>query len=134
MIKGCKEKFFINQIFDENIRRLHQAKKFFGKKMFFFYIFIFLHILTCWPLQVIMVDWDTAAVSDGRNQLKLVRWDGSMDDQGLTSLADLLRSECLSLITFLVFKYFLLTLYGPNSFFVVFRDITQDRLFSSTDS
>ena len=33
MIKGCKEKFFINQIFDENIRRLHQGKKFFGKKM-----------------------------------------------------------------------------------------------------
>ena len=32
MIKGCKEKFFINQIFDENIRRLHQGKKFFGKK------------------------------------------------------------------------------------------------------
>ena len=36
MIKGCKEKFFINQIFDENIRRLHQGKKFFGKKMLFF--------------------------------------------------------------------------------------------------
>ena len=36
MIKGCKEKFFINQIFDENIRRLHQGKKFFGKKMHFF--------------------------------------------------------------------------------------------------
>ena len=35
MIKGCKEKFFINQIFDENIRRLHQGKKFFGKKNFF---------------------------------------------------------------------------------------------------
>ena len=33
MIKGCKEKFFINQIFDENIRRLHQGKKLFGKKM-----------------------------------------------------------------------------------------------------
>ena len=33
MIKGCKEEFFINQIFDENIRRLHQGKKFFGKKM-----------------------------------------------------------------------------------------------------
>ena len=32
MIKGCKEKFFINKIFDENIRRLHQGKKFFGKK------------------------------------------------------------------------------------------------------
>ena len=32
MIKGCKEKFFINQILDENIRRLHQGKKFFGKK------------------------------------------------------------------------------------------------------
>ena len=27
------EAFFINQIFDENIRRLHQGKKFFGKKM-----------------------------------------------------------------------------------------------------
>ena len=36
MIKGCKEKFFINQILDENIRRLHQGKKFFGKKCFFF--------------------------------------------------------------------------------------------------
>ena len=33
MIKCCKEKFFINQILDENIRRLHQGKKFFGKKM-----------------------------------------------------------------------------------------------------
>ena len=33
MIKGCKENFFINLIFDENIRRLHQGKKFFGKKM-----------------------------------------------------------------------------------------------------
>ena len=33
IIKGCKEKFFINQIFNENIRRLHQGKKFFGKKM-----------------------------------------------------------------------------------------------------
>ena len=32
MIKGCKEKFFINQIFNKNIRRLHQGKKFFGKK------------------------------------------------------------------------------------------------------
>ena len=32
MIKGCKEKFFINQIFDKNIRHLHQGKKFFGKK------------------------------------------------------------------------------------------------------
>ena len=36
MIKGCKEKFFINQIFDENIRRLHQGKKLFGKKASFF--------------------------------------------------------------------------------------------------
>ena len=35
MIKGCKEKFFINQIFDENIRRLHQGKKFLVKKHFF---------------------------------------------------------------------------------------------------
>ena len=35
MIKGCKEKFFINQIFDENIRRLHQGKKLFGKKMLY---------------------------------------------------------------------------------------------------
>ena len=32
MIKGCKEKFFINQIFDENIRRLHQGKSFSAKK------------------------------------------------------------------------------------------------------
>ena len=32
MIKGCKEKFFINQIFDENIRRLHQGKKDFRQK------------------------------------------------------------------------------------------------------
>ena len=32
MIKGCKEKFFINQISDENIRRLHQGKKFLGQK------------------------------------------------------------------------------------------------------
>ena len=32
MIKGCKEKFFINQIFDENIRRLHQGKKVFRQK------------------------------------------------------------------------------------------------------
>ena len=31
MKKGCKEKFFINQIFNEIIRRLHQGKKFFGK-------------------------------------------------------------------------------------------------------
>ena len=36
MIKGCKEKFFINQIFDENIRRLHQGKKLFGKRKHFF--------------------------------------------------------------------------------------------------
>ena len=36
MIKGCKEKFFINQIFDEYIRRLHQGKKFFGKNQCFF--------------------------------------------------------------------------------------------------
>ena len=35
MIKGCKEKFFINQIFDENIRRLHQGKKVFRQKMVF---------------------------------------------------------------------------------------------------
>ena len=33
MIKGCK-KFFINQVFDENIRRLHQGKMFFGQKNF----------------------------------------------------------------------------------------------------
>ena len=33
MIKGCMEKFFINQIFDENNRRLLQGKKFLGKKM-----------------------------------------------------------------------------------------------------
>ena len=31
MIKGSKEKLFINQIFDENIRRLLQGKSFFGK-------------------------------------------------------------------------------------------------------
>ena len=30
MIKGSKEKF-INQIFDENIRRLHQGKSFSAK-------------------------------------------------------------------------------------------------------
>ena len=35
MIKGCKEKFFINQIFDENIRCLHQGKKCFLPKNFF---------------------------------------------------------------------------------------------------
>ena len=28
LIKGSKEKFFINQIFDENIRRLHQGNSF----------------------------------------------------------------------------------------------------------
>ena len=34
-----------------------------------------------------------------------------------------------------VARVFHLTLYGPNSFFfVVFRDIALDRLFSSTDS
>ena len=31
LIKGSKKKFFINQIFDKNIRRLHQGKIFFGK-------------------------------------------------------------------------------------------------------
>ena len=32
MIKGCKEKFFINQIFDENIRRSSSGKKVFRQK------------------------------------------------------------------------------------------------------
>ena len=36
MIMGCKENFFINQIFDENVRRLLQGKSFFVKKMHFF--------------------------------------------------------------------------------------------------
>ena len=31
LIKGSKEKFFINQIFDENIRRLLQGKSFSAK-------------------------------------------------------------------------------------------------------
>ena len=31
LIKGSKEKFFINQIFDENIRHLHQGKSFSAK-------------------------------------------------------------------------------------------------------
>ena len=35
MIKGCKEKFFINIIFNENIRRLHQGKSFSAKNAFF---------------------------------------------------------------------------------------------------
>ena len=33
MIKGSKEKLFINQIFDENIRRLHQGKSFSAEKL-----------------------------------------------------------------------------------------------------
>ena len=44
MIKGCKEKFFINQIFDENIRRLHQGKKFFGKKAISIYVISYYEI------------------------------------------------------------------------------------------
>ena len=37
IINGCKEKFFfINQIFNKNIRRLHQGKKYFGTKKAFF--------------------------------------------------------------------------------------------------
>ena len=31
LIKGSNEKFFINQIFDENIKRLHQGKSFSAK-------------------------------------------------------------------------------------------------------
>ena len=52
MIKGCKENFFfINQIFVENIRRLHQGKKFFGKKIYFFFspkIKLGIAIIICW--------------------------------------------------------------------------------------
>ena len=48
MIQGCKEKFFINQIFDENIRRLHQGKKFFGKKMHFFFVFLQKNFFPWW--------------------------------------------------------------------------------------
>jgi len=44
-----------------------------------------------------MVDWDKDAVSTSRNQLKISRWNGEMQDQGLNQLADLLRSRCLDL-------------------------------------
>ncbi|XP_018027831.1 mitochondrial import inner membrane translocase subunit TIM50-C [Hyalella azteca] len=42
--------------------------------------------------RVIMVDWDADAVSCPRNQLKVPRWKGSMDDNGLVQLAMLLRT------------------------------------------
>ena len=38
------------------------------------------------------------------------------------------------LATWEITNLFYLTLYGPNSFFIVFRDIALDSLFSSTDS
>lgn len=43
--------------------------------------------------QVICVDWDGEAVSSPRNQLKLKRWDGNMNDQSLLELAFMLRSK-----------------------------------------
>ena len=36
MIKGSKEKFFVNQIFDENNRRLLQGKSFWAKKYYIY--------------------------------------------------------------------------------------------------
>ncbi|XP_047490667.1 mitochondrial import inner membrane translocase subunit TIM50-C-like [Penaeus chinensis] len=42
--------------------------------------------------KVICVDWDGEAVSSPRNQLKLKRWDGNMNDQSLLELAFMLRT------------------------------------------
>uniref|UniRef100_A0A6A7FTY4 Mitochondrial import inner membrane translocase subunit TIM50 n=2 Tax=Hirondellea gigas TaxID=1518452 RepID=A0A6A7FTY4_9CRUS len=42
--------------------------------------------------KVIMVDWDEDAVTCPRNQLRVPRWEGSMQDKGLVQLAMLLRT------------------------------------------
>ncbi|KAF2365864.1 FCP1 domain [Trinorchestia longiramus] len=42
--------------------------------------------------KVIMVDWDSEAVSCPRNQLRVPRWRGTMEDNGLVQLAMLLRT------------------------------------------
>ena len=47
--------FFINQIFDENIRRLHQGKEFFGKKMIITLIIYILIIYTTLIIYIINV-------------------------------------------------------------------------------
>lgn len=39
------------------------------------------------------MDWDSDAVSNPRNHLKIKRWDGNMEDQSLLELGFMLRSK-----------------------------------------
>ena len=57
MIKGCKEKFFINQIFDENIRRLRE-KSFSAKKGYYVIIMLLIKLLGNYYANLTLDEWE----------------------------------------------------------------------------